>query len=37
MNVDPLFGPERSGELARLHDRIVALAPPPLRGLLDTE
>jgi hypothetical protein len=35
--VDPLFGPERSAEFARLYDRIVALAPPPLRGLLDAE
>jgi hemerythrin-like domain-containing protein len=36
-NVDPLFGPARSAEFARLYDRIVALAPPPLRGLLDAE
>jgi hemerythrin-like domain-containing protein len=34
-NVDPLFGPGRSAEFARLYERIVALTPPPLRSLLD--
>jgi hemerythrin-like domain-containing protein len=34
-NVDPLFGPDRTAESARLYERIVALTPPPLRGLLD--
>ena len=34
-NADPLFGPDRSAEFARLYERIVALTPPPLRSLLD--
>jgi hemerythrin-like domain-containing protein len=36
-NTDPLFGPDRDAQFARLYERIVALTPPPLRGLLDAE
>jgi hemerythrin-like domain-containing protein len=36
-NTDPLFGPGRDAQYARLYERIVALAPLPLRGLLDSE